>query len=133
MTSRRRGAGAPGCLRTGRVYASNVAVSKPFELTAATQTAQVERSLALLSAAADPVRWTVLHHLAQHGETCVCDLQSRVPVAANLLSYHLKVLREAGLVTSRKRARCVDYTLAEGVFERFSAALPVTASGVALR
>ncbi|WP_372734542.1 ArsR/SmtB family transcription factor [Nocardioides sp.] len=103
-----------------------MAVSKPIELITATQAAQVEESLGLLSAVADPVRWTVLHHLAQHGETCVCDLQERVPVAANLLSYHLKVLREAGLVTTARRGRWVDYTLAEGAGDRLLAALPVT-------
>ena len=55
---------------------------------------------ALLAAAADPVRWTVLDRLAETPR-CVCDLQEHVPVAANLLSYHLKVLRDAGLVVVR--------------------------------
>lgn len=87
----------------------------------------MERSLALLSAVADPVRWTVLHQLALRGESCVCELQEWVPVAPNLLSYHLKVLREAGLVTSSRRGRWVDYALADGAFDRLSGALPVTA------
>ena len=43
----------------------------------------------------------------------MCDLQERVPVAANLLSYHLKVLRDAGLVTTARRGRWIDYTLAD--------------------
>ena len=45
------------------------------------------------------------------GGRCVCDLQEEVPVAANLLSYHLRVLREAGLVTATRRGRWVDYRL----------------------
>ena len=45
------------------------------------------------------------------GGRCVCDLQEQVPVAPNLLSYHLRVLREAGLVTASKRGRWVDYRL----------------------
>jgi ArsR family transcriptional regulator len=67
-----------------------------------------------LSALADPVRLVVVGILAE-GEHCVCDLNDRVPVAANLLSYHLRVLREAGLVSTVRRGRWVDYRLsAEG-------------------
>jgi ArsR family transcriptional regulator len=47
-----------------------------------------------------------------------------VPIAANLLSYHLKVLRGAGLVTTSRRGRWVDYALADDAFERLVAALP---------
>jgi ArsR family transcriptional regulator len=97
----------------------------PLELITARQAAQTGASQALLSAVADPVRWTVLRHLEQNGTSCVCDLQDRVPVAANLLSYHLKVLREAGLVTSARRGRWIDYTLAPDAADRLAAALPV--------
>lgn len=79
--------------------------------------------MSLLAAVADPIRWTVLQRLAQEG-ACVCDLQEHVPIAANLLSYHLKVLREAGLVTTSRRGRWVDYALAEDAMERLQAALP---------
>ena len=85
--------------------------------------------LDLLSAVADPVRWAVLRHLGERGESCVCDLQERIPVAANLLSYHLKVLREAGLVTTRRRGRWVDYSLAQGAVDRLLDALPVPPGG----
>lgn len=101
-----------------------MAESTPLELITATQAAQVEESLTLLSAAADPVRWTVLRHLAQNGTSCVCDLQDRVPVASNLLSYHLKVLREAGLIEGTRRGRWIDYALTDGALERLHAALP---------
>ena len=80
-------------------------------------------SLALLRAVADPVRWTVLQHLAA-GESCVCDLQEHVPIATNLLSYHLKVLRDAGLVVTSRRGRWIDYRLAADALERLHAALP---------
>lgn len=77
----------------------------------------------LLQAVADPVRWAVIEEL---GDTtrCVCDLRERVPVPANLLSYHLKVLREAGLVTTSRRGRWIDYALADDAHERMLAALP---------
>ena len=41
----------------------------------------------------------------------MCDLHEEVPVAANLLSYHLRVLRQAGLVIAARRGRWVDYRL----------------------
>ena len=85
--------------------------------------AAAAEAVALLSAAADPVRWTVLARLA-HSPRCVCDLQEQVPIAPNLLSYHLKVLREAGLVTTSRRGRWIDYTLAVDALDRLRAALP---------
>lgn len=81
------------------------------------------RALAVLTAAADPVRWAVLDRLGD-GTHCVCDLQAHVPIAANLLSYHLKVLRDAGLVTTSRRGRWIDYALAEDALDRLRAALP---------
>jgi len=92
------------------------------ERRAATQ----EASLELLAAVSDPVRWAVLDRLGD-GTRCVCDLRALVPVASNLLSYHLKVLRDAGLVTTARRGRWVDYTLAPDAHERLAAALPTAA------
>ena len=62
------------------------------------------------AALADPVRLRIVGVLARGGR-CVCDLHEEVPVAANLLSYHLRVLRQAGLVTAARRGRWVDYRL----------------------
>ena len=84
-------------------------------------------ALRLLAAAAEPVRWRLLAELASQGTRCVCDLMPVGAVAPNVLSYHLRVLREAGLVTSTKRGRWVDYTLAEDAHEQLSAALPTVA------
>jgi ArsR family transcriptional regulator, arsenate/arsenite/antimonite-responsive transcriptional repressor len=106
-----------------------VAESKPIELIGAREADRVQTFLDLLTAVADPVRWTVLRHLAENGESCVCDLQERIPIAANLLSYHLKVLREADLVTSRRRGRWVDYSLAEDAADRLHGALPLVPDG----
>ncbi|HYN68176.1 MAG TPA: metalloregulator ArsR/SmtB family transcription factor [Ornithinibacter sp.] len=102
-----------------------MAESRSVELTSVRRAGRVEESLTLLSAVADPVRWTVLSTLANQGTSCVCDLQERVPVAANLLSYHLKVLRDAGLVTTSKRGRWIDYSLAEDASRRLTEALPL--------
>lgn len=80
---------------------------------------------ALLCVAADPVRWRLLAALAG-GTRCVCDLQPTAGVTAPALSHHLKVLREAGLVTAARRGRWIDYTLAPDAADRLRAALPVT-------
>ena len=77
-----------------------------------------EAAVALLAVAADPVRWRLLSELAAAGTRCVCDLQPVGGVAPNVLSYHLKVLRQAGLVTSAKRGRWVDYTIADDAHAR---------------
>jgi DNA-binding transcriptional ArsR family regulator len=64
----------------------------------------------VFAALADPVRLRIVGVLAGGGR-CVCDLHEEVPVAANLLSYHLRVLRQAGLVIAARRGRWVDYRL----------------------
>jgi len=83
----------------------------------------VVEPLTVLQAVADPVRWSVLSMLAE-APRCVCKLQEQIPIAGNLLSYHLKVLREADLVTTSRRGRWVDYALAHDAQERMREALP---------
>ena len=95
-----------------------------FEATPET-VGDADESAELLAAAADPVRWTVLQLLAQ-GQSCVCDLQAHIPIAPNLLSYHLKMLREAGLIVGRRRGRWIDYRLADGALARLHDALPAS-------
>jgi ArsR family transcriptional regulator len=80
------------------VITSTLVDSSPVELTGG------------FAALADPVRLRIVGVLAEGGR-CVCDLREQVPVAANLLSYHLRVLRDAGLVTAARRGRWVDYRL----------------------
>lgn len=80
-------------------------------------------AMPILQAVADPVRWAVLAILGD-GTRCVCDLQAHVAVAPNLLSYHLKVLRDAGLVTTTRRGRWIDYSLADDADDRMRSALP---------
>jgi ArsR family transcriptional regulator len=85
----------------------------------------------LLAVLADPVRWRLLAHLADGITRCVCDLQPVASVAANLLSYHLKVLREAGLVRADRRGRWMDYTIAADALDRLHAAVPAAGPGLA--
>jgi ArsR family transcriptional regulator len=80
-------------------------------------------SATAFAALGDEIRLAVVRMLAE-GERCVCELQEEFDVAASLLSYHLRVLREAGLVESRRRGRWVDYRLAAGGLAALRAAVP---------
>jgi ArsR family transcriptional regulator, arsenate/arsenite/antimonite-responsive transcriptional repressor len=88
-----------------------------------TVSTEVRRDADLLAIVADPNRLALLRALTS-GTTCVCELQQVVPIAANLLSYHLKVLRGADLVTGTRRGRWIDYTLNDDALARLHAALP---------
>lgn len=69
--------------------------------------ATVERARAL----ADPTRLSVLLALRLEEELCGCDLAWTLGRSQALMSHHLRSLREAGLVTSRREARMVFYSL----------------------
>jgi ArsR family transcriptional regulator len=66
--------------------------------------------LGALRALAEPMRLAVVDELARE-DVCVCELRERLGVSAPLLSHHLKVLREAGLVRCEKVGRRVEVTL----------------------
>lgn len=68
------------------------------------------RSISIFHALSDETRLAVVQMLGD-GERCVCDLQDALDVAQSRLSFHLKVLKEAGLVTDRKEGRWSYYTL----------------------
>lgn len=70
----------------------------------------MEQAQPLLRALADPIRLQVLNVLAQ-GERCVCDLTAELQLAQPKLSFHLKVLKEAGLISGRQQGRWVYYRL----------------------
>src|SRR5467141_1603710 len=49
--------------------------------------------------------------LLSHGERCVCELMEALDAAQSRLSFHLKTLKDAGVVTDRREGRWVYYTL----------------------
>ena len=67
-----------------------------------------------LAVLADPTRLAVLEVLMA-GPRNVKDINEHLHLPQNLLSHHLKVLKEAGLVTSCRDGKAVRYELAEGV------------------
>ncbi|MEB3155993.1 MAG: metalloregulator ArsR/SmtB family transcription factor [Cyanobacteriota bacterium] len=64
----------------------------------------------LLKALADPLRIDIVQALAD-GERCVCDLTERLGLAQSRLSFHLKVMRQAGVLRTREEGRWVYYRL----------------------
>jgi DNA-binding transcriptional ArsR family regulator len=68
-----------------------------------------ERAKAL----SDPTRLTIALALGQAGELCVCDMAWVTEKAENLVSHHLRALRNAGLVSSRRDGKMVMYQLTE--------------------
>lgn len=75
-------------------------------------------------ALSDPIRLRILAQLAECDELCVCDLLRDSGIAPNLLSYHLGVLRRAGLIAAKRRGRWVDYRLVPAAFALLREALP---------
>src|SRR3954453_18280958 len=65
----------------------------------------------VFKAMGDPVRLRLLSLIASHegGEACVCDLTDVFDLTGPTISHHLKVLREAGLITGERRGTWVFY------------------------
>lgn len=74
----------------------------------------------LLSALADPTRLSIVRQLAaQPDAVCACDFTECCDVSQPTISHHLKVLRDAGVVTSRREGTFVYYSIAPGFAARF--------------
>lgn len=63
-----------------------------------------------LRALSDPTRLNIVRFLGD-GECCQCDIRDDLGTAQPLLSFHLKVLREAGLIRGRRRGKWVFYSI----------------------
>ncbi|MFI7189996.1 ArsR/SmtB family transcription factor [Nocardia nova] len=97
-----------------------------------TADAAVELAVAF-KALADPVRLRLLSAIAARagGEACVCDLSEGIDVSQPTISHHLKVLREAGLLTSERRASWVYYRVVPEALQHLSQVLAAQ-TGVAV-
>ena len=93
---------------------ASAAVSTPASLIGADQARQ------LLKALADPIRLDVVQALTG-GERCVCELTEQLGLAQSRLSFHLRVMRDAGLIEAREQGRWVYYKLCPEAVERLQA------------
>jgi ArsR family transcriptional regulator len=82
----------------------------------------------LLKAIAEPMRWQILQLLATE-ELCVCHLVEALEVAQPLVSHHLRVLRDAGLVESERHRYWTYYRLRPAVLGALGHALATMAAG----
>jgi DNA-binding transcriptional ArsR family regulator len=87
----------------------------------ADQAAAVARGLA------DPTRLTIAAALGAADELCVCDLSWIVERSEKLVSHHARVLRTAGLASSRRDGKMVMYSLTESGRAMLAALRPAAA------
>jgi ArsR family transcriptional regulator len=82
------------------------------------------RAARLFHALSDEIRLEVID-LLRDGERCVCELTDALDIAQPRLSWHLRALKEAGILTDRKEGRWVYYALARDTFEEAESVLSV--------
>jgi ArsR family transcriptional regulator len=99
-------------------------VAAPLDAEQAGNTAKMFKALG------DPIRLRLLSMIASAPDdggagVCVCDLTGPFDLSAPTISYHLKTLREAGLVTSERRGTWVHYRVRKDSLELLSGLLAV--------
>lgn len=82
--------------------------------------ASFARTAELFHALSDEARVEIVSILLA-GEHCVCDLMTHVGAAQSRLSYHLKVLKDAGVVTDRREGRWSYYAVNGDVMKELEA------------
>jgi ArsR family transcriptional regulator len=75
-----------------------------------TTTRDTTRAAELFHALSDPIRLDVVHLLLD-GERCVCELMAELDMAQSKLSWHLKTLNDAGIISGRREGRWNYYSL----------------------
>ena len=84
--------------------------------------------LVRFQAVAEETRLEIIR-LLTGGERCVCELQEELEAAQSRLSFHLKKLKEAGLISDRRAGRWVYYSLVPEALEEMRTFLGEVKSG----
>jgi ArsR family transcriptional regulator len=79
-------------------------------------TGNIERMARAIHALADETRLRILERLSG-GEQCVCDLTDALEAGQSRLSFHLKTLKDAGLLRDRREGRWVYYSISPDAVE----------------
>jgi ArsR family transcriptional regulator len=82
----------------------------------------MRKFIKVMKALADPNRVKIVKML-QHKTMCVCEMKEALQIAQPSVSKHLKILEEAGIVSSRKEGQWVNYYLADGSGTPYAASL----------
>ncbi|MBN2906738.1 MAG: helix-turn-helix transcriptional regulator [Rhodobacteraceae bacterium] len=65
--------------------------------------------ISVLTALGEPTRLEAMRLLDNDAEHCVCELMAKLDATQSRMSRHMKVLKQAGLVTDRRDAQWVRY------------------------
>ncbi len=79
-----------------------------------------DSGVSLFHALSDETRLEIMERL-KDGEQCVCDLTDALKTGQSRLSFHLKVLKDAGLITDRPEGRWIYYSLNREALEELEA------------
>ena len=71
----------------------------------------LDHTAALFKALSDPTRLRILRAISRLNELCECNIVPGFDLSQPTISYHLKVLREAGLIRSQRRGQWVYHTI----------------------
>ena len=69
-----------------------------------------EQFVGIMESLSDPIRINILE-LMMNGEICVCDIVKVTGLAQSKISYHIKILKDSGLIRDRQEGRWVYYKL----------------------
>jgi DNA-binding transcriptional ArsR family regulator len=72
----------------------------------------------IFKALGDPIRWSIIQRMASVEELACSTLEENLPISKPTISYHVKILVQAGLVDVRKEARNLYYQLRRDVLRR---------------
>ncbi|NWF71656.1 MAG: winged helix-turn-helix transcriptional regulator [Nitrospirae bacterium] len=81
-----------------------------------TSSVPLKKSVRLFHALSDETRLALLERLTE-GEQCVCELTDAMKSAQSRLSFHLKVLKDAGLIRDRREGRWIYYSIVPDAIE----------------
>ncbi|MBU1038966.1 metalloregulator ArsR/SmtB family transcription factor [Patescibacteria group bacterium] len=80
---------------------------------------QISQTANFLKIIAEKNRLKILCSL-QKGERCVCDIRQDLAIPQNLVSHHLKVLKQAGLINSQKKGLNMIYSINKKQLREFN-------------
>ena len=93
---------------------------------------EAERIATVFKALSDPVRVKLLHHISANccSSVCACHMPDSLGISQPTLSFHMKKLLDAGLVTREKRGRWVHWTVRPEAVARAVSYLGLPAHGI---
>jgi ArsR family transcriptional regulator, arsenate/arsenite/antimonite-responsive transcriptional repressor len=91
---------------------------------------QLDEAATVLRALAHPVRLGIMRRLAAQPETCACDFTKVFAVSQPTISQHLKVLRDAGLVRTRRRGTQICYSISAQTVDEVTSLIAGLRSGL---